>query len=385
MPGRLRLPRPGGGYAAARLRGGAVRAGCAECCEQAPEGGCCLSGGACSVLTPAACATAGGTYQGDGTGCSPNPCQQFGACCFASGQCISETAANCFAYNGLYQGNGTVCVPNPCPVRSCCNNDPTGAKCWMRSGLTPTLVVSASASFTGSICARPQSNPTGPTQEFPVPGATITTASNPDQFAILNNVRCKFEAEAERTQNSPTSIIASAGDPVFVPGGCPHSFQLWIGAQVVQNDSFPAGIVEYFIFGSSGSSGVGSCSTGPGGSNYFNTVPLPGCIGTFDLPHPGTLSASSGCQSGSANFTATISYLRITISNGFQACRLPSGFRAANKSGLLVPRGRRVRAATAGEALGLQGDGLGEDGGSGGSGGCGGCGQGEGRRGVRLT
>jgi hypothetical protein len=39
-----------------------------------PAGACCLPGGECEVLAPAACTTAGGTYNGDGTTCESNPC-----------------------------------------------------------------------------------------------------------------------------------------------------------------------------------------------------------------------------------------------------------------------------------------------------------------------
>ena len=37
-------------------------------------GACCLSSGACSVLTSTECATQGGSYHGDSTSCTPNPC-----------------------------------------------------------------------------------------------------------------------------------------------------------------------------------------------------------------------------------------------------------------------------------------------------------------------
>jgi hypothetical protein len=40
-----------------------------------PTGACCIAG-VCSILTEAACILAGGTYQGDGTPCSPNPCTE---------------------------------------------------------------------------------------------------------------------------------------------------------------------------------------------------------------------------------------------------------------------------------------------------------------------
>ncbi|HRP62280.1 MAG TPA: DNRLRE domain-containing protein [Phycisphaerales bacterium] len=37
-------------------------------------GACCLGGGMCTELAPANCLSQGGTYQGDGTTCEPNPC-----------------------------------------------------------------------------------------------------------------------------------------------------------------------------------------------------------------------------------------------------------------------------------------------------------------------
>ena len=41
-----------------------------------PTGACCAADGTCTVETEADCLAAGGTYQGDGTGCDPNPCPQ---------------------------------------------------------------------------------------------------------------------------------------------------------------------------------------------------------------------------------------------------------------------------------------------------------------------
>ncbi|MGQ0627303.1 MAG: DNRLRE domain-containing protein [Phycisphaerales bacterium] len=80
----------------------------------APVTGACCVTGTCSILSAAACATAGGTYQGNNTLCTPNPCPQpTGACC-TTGVCTVVTQANCTAGGGTYQGNGTVCTPNPC-------------------------------------------------------------------------------------------------------------------------------------------------------------------------------------------------------------------------------------------------------------------------------
>ncbi|MFQ5424871.1 MAG: M12 family metallo-peptidase, partial [Phycisphaerae bacterium] len=58
-------------------------------------GACCAGNGTCTVDTQANCNAAGGTYQGDGTVCTPNPCPQpTGACCAGNGTCTVDTQAN---------------------------------------------------------------------------------------------------------------------------------------------------------------------------------------------------------------------------------------------------------------------------------------------------
>ncbi len=106
-------------------------------------GACCLPGGNCSVLTPAECAAQSGSYQGDSTTCTPNPCQQpTGACCLADGTCTVLTSAACASQDGAYQGDGTTCSPNPCP-------QPTGACCFT-SGTCQVLTSAACASQGGT-------------------------------------------------------------------------------------------------------------------------------------------------------------------------------------------------------------------------------------------
>jgi hypothetical protein len=86
----------------------------------APTGACCLPSGTCTVTTQLGCA---GTYQGDGSGCTPNPCPQaIGACCAASGACSIQTVTACQAAGGTFRGLGTDCNPNLCP-------QPTGVCC----------------------------------------------------------------------------------------------------------------------------------------------------------------------------------------------------------------------------------------------------------------
>ena len=46
-----------------------------------------------------------------------------GACCFPDGTCTIETSAGC---TGTYQGDGTVCTPNPCPQPCAVLGDFTG-------------------------------------------------------------------------------------------------------------------------------------------------------------------------------------------------------------------------------------------------------------------
>jgi hypothetical protein len=44
-------------------------------CSPPATGACCLADGSCSVLEGQQCVDEHGTYKGDGTTCTPNPCQ----------------------------------------------------------------------------------------------------------------------------------------------------------------------------------------------------------------------------------------------------------------------------------------------------------------------
>lgn len=80
-------------------------------------GACCLPGDVCSVLTQTECANQGGSYQGDGTSCSPDPCVvPTGACCFDDGSCQDLTEADCQLQGGTYEGDGTACATTSCPL-----------------------------------------------------------------------------------------------------------------------------------------------------------------------------------------------------------------------------------------------------------------------------
>jgi spore coat protein A len=83
-----------------------------------PTGACCAGDGTCSVVdAPGTACT--GSYQGDGSDCSPNPCPQpQGACCLpdSSGTCDLVTEAECAAAGGSYGGDGSGCGAAMCPV-----------------------------------------------------------------------------------------------------------------------------------------------------------------------------------------------------------------------------------------------------------------------------
>lgn len=98
-----------------------------------PEGACCFGDGHCEFRSEPQCAADGGTYAGDGSACSPNPCDQPGACCFGDGHCDYEMLDECQAEGGTYQGPLVSCVPNPCPdaAGACCFPDGT---CATRTG-----------------------------------------------------------------------------------------------------------------------------------------------------------------------------------------------------------------------------------------------------------
>jgi len=89
-------------------------------------GACCYSDGSCAYLLHSVCDTAGGTYQGDLVECDPTPCPQpTGGCCHLDGSCTIDTAAACDTAGGAYEGDDTTCDPNPCPppTGACCHAD----------------------------------------------------------------------------------------------------------------------------------------------------------------------------------------------------------------------------------------------------------------------
>lgn len=91
-------------------------------CFTPPAGGaCCLNDGTCSAATDLAdCETTqGGLYSGDGTDCAFVTCPPTGACCDGGLSCSIMLEQLCLNSGGIYIGNGSACTPDPCD----CNNN----------------------------------------------------------------------------------------------------------------------------------------------------------------------------------------------------------------------------------------------------------------------
>ena len=84
----------------------------------APTGGCCFAGQACVELSAVDCGSQGGTFRGDGSSCTPNPCppDATGACCAVVGSCTSVAEASCTSSGGTYQGDAVTCAAADCSV-----------------------------------------------------------------------------------------------------------------------------------------------------------------------------------------------------------------------------------------------------------------------------
>ncbi|MDG2291314.1 MAG: hypothetical protein P8L37_01550 [Phycisphaerales bacterium] len=82
-----------------------------------PAGACCV-GTSCVVLEQDNCEDGGGTFIGEDTNCSGDPCTPTGACCTGT-SCSVGTESDC---NGTYLGDGTDCSNDPCaaPTGACC-------------------------------------------------------------------------------------------------------------------------------------------------------------------------------------------------------------------------------------------------------------------------
>ena len=94
-----------------------------------PVGACCLPGNVCSAgQSAAACSSASGTYKGDNSVCTPDPCTPpppTGACCLSNNTCSAGlTQALCQISGGTYKGDNSACTIGLCTpaTGACCVN-----------------------------------------------------------------------------------------------------------------------------------------------------------------------------------------------------------------------------------------------------------------------
>jgi len=82
-------------------------------------GACCLGSGSClNVVSPNACSSLGGTYQGLQF-CNTDPC--LSPCCIDYTQCVNVTISTCSDLGGAYFGLDQACTELSCqPAGSCC-------------------------------------------------------------------------------------------------------------------------------------------------------------------------------------------------------------------------------------------------------------------------
>ena len=91
-------------------------------CDQPPAvGACCLPGEVCANgISEADCLMYGGAFNGVGTTCTVNTCQE-GACCLASGGCAVTVSFDCVLPDVFFAG--TSCDPDPCEDHACCRGE----------------------------------------------------------------------------------------------------------------------------------------------------------------------------------------------------------------------------------------------------------------------
>jgi hypothetical protein len=120
-------------------------------CDE-PMGACCF-GTTCVIdqLQFTDCVDMGGTFLGEGTDCSGDPCTPTGACCFGALCQDNQTQAFCEGNGGVYFGDDSLCIDvEPCPSAggACCFDDALcGGVC--QDGLSETDCNNAGGKFAG--------------------------------------------------------------------------------------------------------------------------------------------------------------------------------------------------------------------------------------------
>jgi hypothetical protein len=228
-------------------------------------GACCSESGCTLVATPAECT---GTYQGDGSRCSPDPCPVpgMGSCCSFTGICSLTTSAGCI---GTFYGEGTTCVSNPCPTGACCQSSgtctiTTQAACnGIYQGDNTNCGTSPCPQPTGACCdgsgACTITTQTGCTGIYQGNGSTCNPNPCPQPTgACCDGTNCTLTTEGQCTATyygdgtncgtppGPGNALLFDGtnDRVAIPGSTSYAFgtgpftiEMWIRPDVLSGDN----------------------------------------------------------------------------------------------------------------------------------------------------
>lgn len=184
-----------------------------------PTGACCHLDGSCTVGTAAACSAAGGTYQGDGSPCTPNPCPEpdpEGACCYVDENCLFITQSACEASGGYFHGGP--CEPSPCIV---CSGPVSRCKCGQNGRYdTTTYYLRLTVESSGTFSATRETYEGPPDDCGDLIGTTTDVESLSSIFEqeALDHIDCVFVT----TQNTETSSYHQDADPPPFPGWEPY-------------------------------------------------------------------------------------------------------------------------------------------------------------------
>ncbi len=121
-------------------------------CDGGAVQACCYGADLCIEADLFCCAQLGGTPQGPGSECTPDPCTQ-GACCTGT-SCSEGSIADCVGLGGTFQGAETTCTPQLCaaPTGGCCL---ANGVCQIATQLSCTTDLSGTYRGDGAPCGGP--------------------------------------------------------------------------------------------------------------------------------------------------------------------------------------------------------------------------------------
>ncbi len=279
-------------------------------------GTCCNNTtGACTFVTQVACGTAG-TWTSGGA-CSPSPCPANGACCIGS-CCSVQLASICGSNGGTYQGDATVCTTNPCPA-------PANDVCTGAIAVTAGVPVSgdncnATSTGDGPAASCQPSSGKGVWYSFASPGGLfdIGTCGSPQDTVLTVFTSPDCVAFTQVTGGCDDDTCDGVNPPGSGFASFINNLSLPAGNYLIRVSSFgtaPAGntftlLVSNVVSGACCDATTGACSLAepgacPSGTNYQgdgtvcepNSCPQP--IGACCNPD-GTCSIGSGTACAAA-------------------------------------------------------------------------------------